>query len=725
VRLAGSRPALLAVAAVAGFLLSAIQVLPSAEFTRRSGRAATSVPRTLYELPGYLAGDQPSLDEPGARWSDGLTCRRIEPGTHHEHVYHFSVGPWRLAEYLWPNVSGRQFPMHRRWLDVIPAEGRIWVPSLYMGLVPLVLAIASMRFSRKGGRNAWLTWTVVLAVAASFGWYGLGWLVDEIRGALGGDMSKPWLVGGPFGGLYWLATVVLPGYVYFRYPAKLLVVAALGLSMLAAAGWDRAFGGPAVRLRRSLVWLTAISLAAAIATLAVRPFWDGWFSGMAASVMFGPFDAAGAWRDLFTAVLQTALVAAAFWWLLGAAEKRFGDCPNFRSAKMELSPSNWPSSAALALVAVDLAVANGWMVQCAPVELWEQERPLAVAIERHEETLASQGPATPDSRLPTPNSHAPYRVFRRRLWMPPSWRLTSSPDRLAEAARWDSATLWPKYNLAPGIPLAEVFGTMSPYDYEVFLAERGPVPFARKNGGAGPSAATTDKTGPDRFYYSNVRYFILRDDERLDDGVRLPLGPYDAGLEDVSLWYASGHLPRAWVVHDVEVLGSLRSLVPGEMRRQTDRVFSAGGRPRDLLRSALVETDEKSFPSPVPWTPAVSGALSVAPAGSERCVVTHYDPLRVQIDARLGRPGLVVLSDQFYSGWQLEVETNGGPARRVPIVRANRVMRGAWLPAGEHRLTYRYRPASFVCGAVITAIAWIGLAGLAAVAAGRSRDAHA
>ena len=97
----------LALAVLVGLALSAVQVLPSVEFTRHSGRVAGSA-------------------------VDRLLCR-IEPDTHAEHAYHFSVGPWRLAEYLWPNVSGRQFPVHRRWLEVIPAEGRIWTPLALYG----------------------------------------------------------------------------------------------------------------------------------------------------------------------------------------------------------------------------------------------------------------------------------------------------------------------------------------------------------------------------------------------------------------------------------------------------------------------------------------------------------------------------------------------------------------------------------------------------------------
>jgi uncharacterized membrane protein YfhO len=91
------------------------------------------------------------------------------------------------------------------------------------------------------------------------------------------------------------------------------------------------------------------------------------------------------------------------------------------------------------------------------------------------------------------------------------------------------------------------------------------------------------------------------------------------------------------------------------------------------------------------------------------CRVVHYDPLRVEIEAELTEPGLVVLADQFYPGWQLDVQTAGQRTRRVPIVRAGGVLRGAWLEAGRHRLVYRYRPASFLWGAALSVIGWLVL----------------
>jgi len=659
IRLARCRPALLTLAAATGLILSAVQVFPAVELSRRSGRVATTVPRTVYEVPKCVLSTRPQSHAEDVSWIDGLACRRLDAGSHHQHVYHFSVGPWRLAEYLWPNFGGRQFPVHRRWLEVVPGEGRIWAPSLYMGLLPLVFALAAIRLGRRDPRQSWLSWLVLLSVVASFGWFSLGWLVHRIRAAAGGDVSGPWAVGAPFGGLYWLMTVLLPGYIYFRYPAKLLVIAALGLSMLAVRGWDRAFDGPSSRVRHGLLWLGGVSLLGAIVALAVFPFRHAWLGNVEPDVLFGPLDEAAACRDLLFAFLQTAVLCGAGWWLLRRAA----------------GGARWAQTAALVLVAVDLAVANGWMVACAPADEWHKRPKLAVVLR---EDRARRGDAEP------------YRVYRRPIWMPPSWRSSASPTRLVEAMRWDRDTLWPKYNLAEAIPVAEVQSTMNPYDYQVFLW------VANKRGHGTVSSRET--AGP----YFVAKYLVLRGGDPMRGMEPIELdGTAAEGLEDVSLWYNPNCLPRAWIVHDVDVLPPLSSDDPREVWRRTEQVLYPHGRARNLRQSAAVEADLK--------LDGVEGEV-----GHEQCRIVRYDPSCVEIEAELKRPGLVVLCDQFYPGWRLAVDTLGQKTREVPILRANRVMRGAWLDAGSHRLVYRYHPASFLWGAWLSGIGGIGLAAIAA-----------
>ncbi len=231
---------LLAIAGGTCLLLGAVQIIPSWQASRASVRGAYESPRNIYELAASFADSRAGGNEPTAPWYAGLLD--VDPAVHERQIYPFSVGPWREIEFVWPNISGRQFPTNRRWLNALPAEGRVWTPSMYMGLLPLLLAAASWSVRRAAPPHVrWMSWSVLLAALGSMGVYGLAWMVREIATLRGGGDALG--VGDQVGGLYWLMTVLLPGYVYFRYPAKLLVVASLGLSVLAAQdGTNRGSG---------------------------------------------------------------------------------------------------------------------------------------------------------------------------------------------------------------------------------------------------------------------------------------------------------------------------------------------------------------------------------------------------------------------------------------------------------------------------------------------------
>jgi hypothetical protein len=517
------------------------------------------------------------------------------------------------------------------------------------------------------------------------GWYGPGWLIAEIRAAAGADPTQLWLIGGPVGGVYWLLTVLLPGYINFRYPAKWLVVAALGLSILAAGGWDRAASGNSRRIRGAMLGLGTVSLLGALLALAVRPFWRQWLAGVEPDILFGPLDTVGAADDLLRAFSQTALVSGLCWWLIRWAQS------GGRSA----------GPAMLILVAVDLAAANGWMAATAPAEAWSNPPKLAGVVE------AAQS-KSPDG--------GPYRIYRRPIWMPPSFKVSSSGNRMAEALRWDRDSLWPKYNLASRIPLVEVHGAMMPFDHQTLLRE-----IRRRGVDSVPLL--------DDLAWLNVKYLILRDRDggspASSDG---SFRPFDHLPEDVRFEDNPKAFPRAWIVHHVELMPPIDPHDPEQVRRRIGDVFWPRGERRDLRATAVVEGSEEL----VPFFPAAlrqadeaePPAAGLGETDSEYCRVVSHEPLRVELQSRLNRPGLVVLCDQFYPGWRLEVETAGRDAATVPILRTNRVMRGAWLPAGKHRLVWTYRPTSFRLGATVSIISWLVLAaGMIALCRRPSRPA--
>jgi hypothetical protein len=97
------------------------------------------------------------------------------------------------------------------------------------------------------------------------------------------------------------------------------------------------------------------------------------------------------------------------------------------------------------------------------------------------------------------------------------------------------------------------------------------------------------------------------------------------------------------------------------------------------------------------------------PRPSETAKVIYPSPQRVEIDAKLESPGIVVLADTYYPGWTLTID--GKPA---PIYRVNRMMRGAAVPPGESKLVYTYDPASFRIGGGIT-LSSLGISALLAL----------
>ena len=652
--------ALLALAAVVGCTLAAVQILPAWSATQRSVRAAYDEPRNIYELAATATGRGSDAADDPASWYAGLLGESDDP--HARDIYQFKVGPWRLVEFVWPNIAGRQFPVHRRWLDVLPAEGRIWTPTLYMGLLPIVLAAVVFSLRRRAAvEMRWFSWIAVWSMAASLGGYGLVWIAREVAGWFGTSLDGP--VGNEVGGVYWFMTVVLPGYVYFRYPAKLTVLASLAISLLAARGWDEVWQNPTPQLRRVLI----AALIASVSGLGVvLLFWSAFLprlDAIAPDRIFGPFDVDGAWRDVVAGLLQTVVISCLL--LVLAA----------RSIRARVGPV--AVLAGLVVVAADLAVAQRWLVPYTPAGAWAAQ-PVAAG------------------RLPDDTEG--FRVYRDRRWVPRMWQESSSGERLQQVVLWERSTFSPKYPLPLRVPLVEASGTLSRLDYTTLLdVARHPPGTEQPN--RRPDGSVLDLLA--------ARYALL---SSRGGGVTPAYRPLDGN--DLATVTRNSALPRAWIVHQAEIFPLLRSRAPSDVKRRTEEVLFPDGQPRNWRTIAALETDEP-----------LSAELDDAPRGSgETCRVEVSRPQRVEIAAKLATGGIVILADTYDPDWTLTVES-GGQARATQFHRANRVMRGVVLPPGEHRLVYRYQPAAVRWGAVISAlgVALLAAAGLVAVASNRWR----
>jgi uncharacterized membrane protein YfhO len=126
---------------------------------------------------------------------------------------------------------------------------------------------------------------------------------------------------------------------------------------------------------------------------------------------------------------------------------------------------------------------------------------------------------------------------------------------------------------------------------------------------------------------------------------------------------------------------------------------------------AFVEADDPT---------KLAGYLDGSPVDpAESVSITSHEPQQVELTAVLKNPGLVILADLNYPGWRLEID--GNPA---PILRVNRMMRGAAVQKGTHRLVYTYVPRSFRIGMGVSIAGLVSLSILIAWAVRGSRRAR-
>ena len=669
---------LLALAAVGGASLAAVQILPSLAATQGSQRAAFEKPRSLYEIPPYL---RRCSDDP-QRWENvgkGL-LGRPQTGTHHEHAFLFSVGPWRLPELIWPNFSGREFPQNRRWLRITGHEQTSWTPSLYMGLAPLLLGWLGLSWRR--GRARWLTWLTALAALATMGGFGVVWWAKEIAHWCGGDgeLLADW--NDAAGGVYWWLTVCLPKYAYFRFPAKWGVVAALGWSLLAARGLDRLkVGGGG--LRTVLIGLGGLSLGGLFGLAVSADRWRELLARLAPTdALFGPFDADGAIADLRIAMLHTAILCGVFLGVLIAGKKR-------------------------AWIRWSFFLATCWELTIAQAHL----APLAHGLHWREPGYFGrriQAELDPSAGKP------PVRIYRGSHygWLPSQWSGGVSSQRQREGLQWDRDTLFPKYPMLDGMASAESYGSLSSQDYLNAML------LARAHG---PTRA--DRIGEPHPMWLNalgVEYLSLPPTVRYPRLQWVPPDPrWPAPPVEAVLWRNPDAFPRVWIVHRVKHLPPIDPRDPEASRRRTREALLAKGRFRDLRRGAVIESSagESSAGEPFAGEPFAGEpswlkefAAQDGPRTRSKARIIRWSPQEVEVEASTNVPGLLILSDYFSPGWRAEVRTDKN-VRSARIWRTHRVMRGVYLPPGTHRVRFAYQPPGWSWGVRISAAAWIILVG--------------
>ncbi len=147
----------------------------------------------------------------------------------------------------------------------------------------------------------------------------------------------------------------------------------------------------------------------------------------------------------------------------------------------------------------------------------------------------------------------------------------------------------------------------------------------------------------------------------------------------VRIWENPRALPRARVVHEV------RFAPPGDLDEVTRILTSSDFRFR---REVVLESEPVDL-----GLPERGGRM-------ERATIVRDRPTLVEIEIDAESPGVLVLADTWYPGWEATIDDE--PAGVLP---ANLAVRGVVVPAGRSTVEFRYRPAWLVPGMMLSLLA--------------------
>ena len=374
---------------------------------------------------------------------------------------------------------------------------------------------------------------------------------------------------------------------------------------------------------------------------------------------------------------------------------------------------------ALIVMTADLAAANARYVLTVPQSVFETKPEVLKIIEDAERADPSPGP---------------FRIHRMPLWNPLGWSTTASKDRIYEmvvvGARHDPAEVWNQpggrvHTYTRSRRALRLRVVLQRFSLEEFATPRSP--------GAWASSLEEEVVYFPRRAYDmwNTRYFIVPFTGTAAGATRTAASPRSCfGTEriypdpdrfsgpecerrsrrtgsetsDFRIMRNLQEFPRAWVVHDARATIPFTGLSPETRKEAMQEILYAGGpdlerrnahRAYDPRRLAWVGSDDLN---------EIRGHLSgKTTRPSETVKVSYPSPQQAVLEVTLDSPGLVVLADIYYPGWELTID--GKPA---PIYRVNGVMRGAVVSAGHHRLVFTYAPRSFRVGLVVS-IAGLGV----------------
>ncbi len=168
-------------------------------------------------------------------------------------------------------------------------------------------------------------------------------------------------------------------------------------------------------------------------------------------------------------------------------------------------------------------------------------------------------------------------------------------------------------------------------------------------------------------------------------------------------WFQS---PDYWVMENTNALD--RVFVPRRVELVADRDAR-------LQKLATVEFN----PREIAYTETPVNLPAIC-RGSAR--IESEIPTQLAVAVTMETPAMLVLGDRWDAGWKAYLD-----GQLTPVLRVNHALRGVAVPAGPHRVLFRYQPESFAWGlklAVLAAVSLMGWTATLAWAATRGHDSR-
>ena len=147
------------------------------------------------------------------------------------------------------------------------------------------------------------------------------------------------------------------------------------------------------------------------------------------------------------------------------------------------------------------------------------------------------------------------------------------------------------------------------------------------------------------------------------------------------LEYANA-FPRVFLTNNIRVENNAQKIL--------DLIFNPG---TNLLTTVILEEKPKEIDNPDTFInfpkPSIDSFTSI----------TSYEPQEIIIKTKTNVPQMLFLSDNYYPGWKAYVDD-----KETKIYRADYTFRSIYLPKGDHKVTFTYKPLSFQAGIITSMV---------------------